>query len=151
MRALAASLMSLAPWLWAAITLTAGLRRIESLEDVPPAADADCPALSVIVPACNEAATIEPALRSLLSLDYPELELIVLDDRSTDGTGEIVARTAAAEPRLRLLRVDALPPGWLGKNHALHVGSQAASGEWLLFTDADVLFQPDTLRRVMSW
>ena len=144
---LAVSLFALLLWLSAATALCVGMRRIESLTDVPPAADADCPSLSVVVPACNEAAAMEPALRSLLALDYPHLELIVVDDRSTDGTAAIVERLAAAHPQLRLLRVSELPSRWLGKNHALQVGSQAAGGDWLLFTDADVVFQPGALRR----
>src|SRR6266571_4752287 len=148
---LAVSLFALLLWLPAATALCVGMRRIESLTDVPPAADADCPSLSVVVPACNEAAAMEPALRSLLALDYPHLELIVVDDRSTDGTAAIVERLAAAHPQLRLLRVSELPSRWLGKNHALQVGSQAAGGDWLLFTDADVVFQPGALRRVMAW
>ena len=148
---LAVSLFALLLWLSAATALCVGMRRIESLTDVPPAADADCPSLSVVVPACDEAAAMEPALRSLLALDYPHLELIVVDDRSTDGTAAIVERLAAAHPQLRLLRVSELPSRWLGKNHALQVGSQAASGDWLLFTDADVVFHPGALRRVMAW
>jgi hypothetical protein len=103
------------------------------------------------VPACNEAATIEPALRSLLSLDYPSVEVIAVDDRSSDGTGAIIERLASQHSRLRLLRIGELPPGWLGKNHALHRGSQSACNEWLLFTDADVVFHPQTLRRVINW
>jgi glycosyltransferase involved in cell wall biosynthesis len=150
MMLLAASLFGLLIWLPSAVALFSGMRRIESLEGVPPADDSGCPSLSVVVPACNEAATIEPALRSLLSLDYPGLELIVVDDRSTDGTGEIIQRLASRDPRVHALRVDSLPAGWLGKNHALHVGSQAASGDWILFTDADVVYQPDALRRVMA-
>lgn len=145
------SLLPLAFWLTAAITLQLGMRRIEHLDGVPPAEDGCCPSLSVIVPACNEAQTIEPALVSLLALDYPRLELIVVEDRSTDETGAILDRLAGADPRLRVIHVTELPAGWLGKNHALQVGSQAATGEWLLFTDADVLFRPAALRRVMAW
>lgn len=148
---LALSWMVSAGWLWATWSLFSGLRRIESLDEVLPAADAGCPSLSVIVPACNEAATIEPALRSLLALDYPSLGLIVVDDRSTDETGRIVERLAVEDARLRVVHVTELPAGWLGKNHALHVGSQAAAGDWLLFTDADVVYRPGALRRVMAW
>src|SRR5207249_4849680 len=91
------------------------------------------------------------ALASLLALDYPRLELIVVEDRSTDETGTILDRLAAAHPRLRVIHLTELPAGWLGKNHALHVGSQVAAGEWLLFTDADVLYRSKALRRVMTW
>jgi hypothetical protein len=148
---LAVSLLALLLWLLATLALFFGMRRIQRLDRVPAAADADCPSLSVIVPACNEAATIEPALRSLLALDYPRLELIVVDDRSEDGTGAIIRQLAATDSRLCPLRVDQLAPGWLGKNHALNFGSQTAAGEWLLFTDADVVYERDALRRVMAW
>src|SRR5947209_1412910 len=93
------SLLPLVFWLTAAIMLQLGMRRIESLDRGPPAADDGCPPLSVIVAACNEAKTIEPALASLLALDYPHLELIVVEDRSTDETGAILDRLAAAHPQ----------------------------------------------------
>ena len=109
------------------------------------------PTLSVIVPACNEGETVGRAMRSLLALDYPEFEVIAIDDRSTDETGEILDCLAAGNPRLRVRHVRALPDGWLGKNHALHVASQEARGEWLLFTDADVIYHPNALRRSLAY
>lgn len=109
------------------------------------------PLVSVIVPACNEADHIEPALRSLLAQDYPRFELIVVDDRSTDGTGEIADRLAAADPRVRAVHIESLPDGWLGKVNALEQGTRRASGDWLLFTDADVHFAPGALRRGMAY
>jgi cellulose synthase/poly-beta-1,6-N-acetylglucosamine synthase-like glycosyltransferase len=109
------------------------------------------PKLSVVVPACNEASTIERAMRSLLALDYPDLEIIAVDDRSTDETGDILDCLAAGNPRLRVLHIDKLPKGWLGKNHALHFASEFASGEWILFTDADVVYRPDTLRMAVGY
>jgi cellulose synthase/poly-beta-1,6-N-acetylglucosamine synthase-like glycosyltransferase len=138
-------------WLIAAAVLGRGMLRLGSLDDVAPAADPDCPPLSIVVAARNEAATIEPAMRSLLSLDYPDLEVIAVNDRSTDGTGALLEQLAASNRRLRVIHVEALPPGWLGKNHALQRGSEAARGEWILFTDADVLFAPDALRRAVAW
>jgi cellulose synthase/poly-beta-1,6-N-acetylglucosamine synthase-like glycosyltransferase len=109
------------------------------------------PALSVLVPACNEAATLERAMQSLLAVDYPRMEIIAVNDRSTDRTGELLERLAAENPRLRVLHITDLPPGWLGKNHALHVASQEAKGDWLLFTDADVVYTPDALVRAVSY
>jgi glycosyltransferase involved in cell wall biosynthesis len=87
---------------------------------------------------------------SLLALDYPHLELVVINDRSTDRTGAILKTLAAKEPTLRVVDVTELPPHWLGKNHALQLGADAATGEFLLFTDADVLFEPTALRRAVT-
>ncbi|MEZ4433468.1 MAG: glycosyltransferase family 2 protein [bacterium] len=109
------------------------------------------PALSVIIPARNEAANIERAVRSALALDWSgRLEVVVLDDRSTDGTGEILARLAAEDPRLVVIDGVELPPGWLGKPHALHRAQQHASGEWLWFVDADVTLDPLGARRLVG-
>jgi len=110
----------------------------------------DWPRLSVIVPACNEVHTLEAALTTLLSEDYPDLEIVLVDDRSTDGTGALVDRIAARDRRVRVLHIDVLPAEWLGKVHALHCGTDAASGEWLLYTDADVHFRVGTLRRAIA-
>jgi hypothetical protein len=110
------------------------------------------PRLSVVVPARDEEATVAEAAASLLAQDYPALEVVLVDDRSSDRTGELMARAAAAHPgRAVALRVEALPPGWLGKPHALWLGSQRATGEWLLFADADVVFAPGCLRRAVAY
>jgi cellulose synthase/poly-beta-1,6-N-acetylglucosamine synthase-like glycosyltransferase len=112
------------------------------------------PRVTIIVPARNEDKTIEPALRTLLALDYENLEVIAVNDRSTDRTGEIMQLLAAATPsgnRLRVIHHHELPPGWLGKTHAMWTGAREATGEWLLFTDADVLFKPDSVRRAVAY
>ena len=107
--------------------------------------------ISIIVPALNEQEKLEPALRSLLALDYLNYEVIAVDDRSTDRTGEIMDRLAREFPaKLRVVHVKELPSGWLGKPHALQKGSELATGGWLLFTDADVTFRSDTLRRAVT-
>jgi glycosyltransferase involved in cell wall biosynthesis len=85
-----------------------------------------------------------------LQQDYPDLQIILVDDRSTDGTGEIIERLAHEDPRIRAVHVETLPQGWLGKVHALHRGVKQASGDWLLFTDADVHFAAGTLRRAVA-
>ena len=140
-------------WFTGAGMLLLNRHRFRRLSEVPVPADAReaLPTLSVLVPACNEAATLEQAMQSLLAMDYPRMEIIAVNDRSTDGTGELLERLAAANPRLRVRHVAALPPGWLGKNHALHVASREATGEWLLFTDADVVYTPDALLRAVSY
>src|SRR2546425_9263049 len=109
------------------------------------------PSLSIVVPARDEAASIGRALGSFLAQDYPDLEVIAVDDRSADGTGDVLREVAAREPRLAVLRVDDLPAGWLGKNHALWRGAERARGHWLLFTDADVVFAPGALRRALAY
>ncbi|HEY1231724.1 MAG TPA: glycosyltransferase family 2 protein [Ramlibacter sp.] len=131
------------------VALHLGLRQLQRLDDIESVADRELPTLSIIVSALDEAATIEPALRSLLALDHPRLQVVAIDDRSTDTTGTILERIARDDPRLRVIHVDALPDGWLGKVHALHLGAQAANGEFLLFTDADVHMAPDALRRAL--
>src|SRR5450432_448280 len=111
------------------------------------------PRISIIVPACNEAADIEATLTRLLALEYDNYEVIAVDDRSTDRTGEVMERIAAtASPdRLKVIRITELPAGWMGKPHAMWSASNLASGDWLLFTDADVLFKPDSLRRALAY
>jgi glycosyltransferase involved in cell wall biosynthesis len=109
------------------------------------------PRVSVVVPARDEGSTIGPALGSLLEQDYPDLEVIVVDDRSTDATGDVLRELAAKDGRLLVLRVDELPAGWLGKNHALWRGAERASGDWLLFTDADVVFAQGALRSAVAY
>jgi glycosyltransferase involved in cell wall biosynthesis len=112
------------------------------------------PRVSIIVPARNEEEDIEQGLRGLLALDYDNYEVIAVNDRSTDRTGEImekVAASPAAHGCLKIVHVSELPSGWLGKTHAMWTAGLRATGEWLLFTDADVLFKPDVLRRALTY
>jgi glycosyltransferase involved in cell wall biosynthesis len=109
------------------------------------------PRASLIVAARNEEAHVQAAVGSLLALDYPDYEVIAVNDRSTDRTGEILNGLARQNPaHLRVLHVSELPPGWLGKPHAMGLAAQQATGDWLLFTDADVSFRPDALRRALA-
>lgn len=137
--------------LYIAISLevTTGNRSIAFLKNVPPLAG-DLPRATIVIPARNEERNLEEALRSVLAQDYASVEIVVVDDRSTDRTGEILDRMAAADPRLKVVHVTELPPGWLGKNHALELGAQGAGGEYLLFTDADVVMEPTALRRAVA-
>lgn len=108
------------------------------------------PAVSIIIAARDEARGIEAALRSVLNLDYAPLEIIVVNDRSSDDTGAILRRLSRDHAQLRVIDITALPSGWLGKNHALAVGAAGASGDLLLFTDADIVFEATTVRRAVQ-
>ncbi|MFO0725710.1 MAG: glycosyltransferase family 2 protein [Myxococcota bacterium] len=123
---------------------------VVDLNAAPSPAPARWPRVSLIVPARDEALAIEGALLSKLREPYPDLELIVVDDRSTDGTSAIVDRLAAEHPRIRAIHIRELPAGWLGKVHALDVGTKAASGELILLSDADVHIEAGTLEAVVA-
>ena len=131
------------------LQLELGMRRIRYMNELP-AAPAPLPPLSIVVAARNEERDIEEALRSLLALDYAPLEVIVVNDRSTDATGSILEKISLDHPGLQVLHLEVLPEKWLGKNHALQQGAMIASGEYILFTDADVVFQPDSLQRAVA-
>ncbi|HXO32915.1 MAG TPA: glycosyltransferase family 2 protein [Candidatus Acidoferrales bacterium] len=111
--------------------------------------------VSVIVPARNEEEDIKLSLTRLLELDYDNYEVIAVNDRSTDRTGEIMERVAEnpvlTSGRLRVIHHRELPAGWLGKTHAMWTATNEATGDWLLFTDADVLFKPDSVRRALAY
>jgi glycosyltransferase involved in cell wall biosynthesis len=126
-----------------------GIMRLPRIERIPPLKIANCPRVSVIFAARDEARKLPAALQTMLSLDYPNYEVIAVDDRSADATGLIMDEFGARDPRLRIIHINSLPPGWLGKPHALDQGFQLATGSWIVFTDADVHFAPDVLRRVM--
>ncbi|HMK30996.1 MAG TPA: glycosyltransferase [Terriglobales bacterium] len=142
-------------WLWRVLDAAFGMPKVPDL--ARPEFDAQpqsTPKVTIVVPARNEEAHLEPALSSLLQLDYPDYEVIAVDDRSSDGTGPMMEQVAAAHrshPELRVLHVSELPPGWLGKPHAMWLAAAQARGKWLLFTDADVTFRPDVLRRAMAY
>lgn len=142
--------LTLALWLGAAWEVMRGNRRLTHLATAAAPPPARWPRVSLVFAARNEEATVGVAVPTMLALDYPDLELIAVNDRSEDRTGEILDALAAREPRLRVDHVQELPPGWLGKNHALHYGAQRATGDWILFTDADIHFRPDALRRAIA-
>src|SRR5580704_14377355 len=122
--------------------------------DRRPATPKGEPRVSIIVPARNEAEHIRETLAQLLALDYSNYEVIAVNDRSTDRTGQIMSEVAAspqAHGLLSAIHVAELPQGWLGKTHAMWTAGQQATGDWLLFTDADVLFKPDSLRRAVAY
>ncbi|HEY1115694.1 MAG TPA: glycosyltransferase family 2 protein [Chitinophagaceae bacterium] len=137
-------------WVIVTVYILVNSRRVRHLKDMDPASG-PLPSLAVIIPVRNEEAEVEAALASVLRLDYPGLQVVVINDRSTDSTPAILQRMAAAHPTLTLLTITELPEGWLGKNHALYRGYCATATEWMLFTDADVLFRPQALRKAMHY
>jgi glycosyltransferase involved in cell wall biosynthesis len=128
-----------------------GFNKIKNLSDQALLDKEKLPTLSIIVSALNEEKDIEKALLTLIHLDYPCLEIVAINDRSTDQTPHILDRLQSQYPRLKVCHIKDLPEGWFGKNHALHLGSQVAQGEWLLFTDADVTMRSDTLIKSISY
>ncbi len=128
-----------------------GFNLIKSLSQQPIVPPERLPKISIILSALNEEKEIAATLASLLRLDYPHFEVIAIDDRSTDGTAQILDQMHEQDARLRVLHLQQLPPGWFGKNHALYVASQQAVGDWLLFTDADVMMKGDVLVKAMSY
>ena len=129
-------------WLWMAVGAWQVRRRVPVLADLPISPPRVWPRLSIVIPACNEAPAIQGAVESILAQDYPNLEIVLIDDRSTDETGVIIDRLAASDFRILRIHVTRLPDGWLGKVHALCRGAEASTGEWMLLTDADVHLAP---------
>ena len=137
-------------WIFHGLRVAHGALRLPWIKDFAPAREADCPPISLIFAARDEEEKLPAALATLEALDYPNLEIIAVDDRSQDSTGAILDEFARTHSRLRVLHVAELPPGWLGKPRALQKAYEASTGEWLLFTDADVRFAPDVLRRAAT-
>jgi cellulose synthase/poly-beta-1,6-N-acetylglucosamine synthase-like glycosyltransferase len=138
-------------WAAMALLLRRAVRAVPDLRELHGPPPARWPRVSVIMPARNEERTLESALRSKLRETYPELELILVNDRSTDATGAVADAFARTEPRLQVVHVDALPAGWLGKVHAMQRGYERASGEWILFSDADIHLEQGVLERVVAY
>jgi hypothetical protein len=143
--------VGLAYWLWVAYAAVRLRRDVPHLNNLQAPDPAVWPRVSVVVPACNEADKIEAAARTLLAQDYPDLEVVLVDDRSTDSTGAVIERLAADDGRVRPIRLAHLPDGWIGKVHALARGLEASRGQVVLFTDADVHFRPAALRKAVAW
>ncbi len=129
----------------------AGRKRMR-LFDKPRPAPAGMPHVTILIPAKDEEKRIEACLRSALSQDYANFDVIAIDDRSVDGTGKVMDELAAADPRLSVIHIQegTLGPGWTGKNNALFTGARRAKGDWLLFVDSDVILQPPALSRSIA-
>ena len=143
-------LFGIAATVFSVVTLQAliSLRHVRRL----PKGEAEqaLPMVSIIFAARDEAERVETTIRRLLAQKGVEFEIIPVDDRSRDETGQIFKKVAAEDARVRPKRVDVLPADWLGKCHACHLGAQSATGEWLLFTDADCWLKEDVIARALS-
>ncbi len=138
------------PWVIVPALVLWRLRDSASLDAYPAHIPADAPLLSVVLPARNEAHNIDACLRSILVTGYPNIEVIVVDDHSHDGTGDIARRIAATDARVRVINNPDLPEGWFGKQWACHNGARAATGALLCFTDADTRHGPELLSRSVN-
>ena len=138
------------PWYLVAWGVWMSLKNVHSLSSTSLDRDKSYPRLSVIIAARNEAGTIENALKSVLAQNYPNLEIILVNDRSSDGTDKILHKLAEKDPRVLIHHVEELPLGWLGKVNAMQQGFRKSTGVWLLFTDADVHFQEESLERIID-
>lgn len=162
---IAGSILALA-WFSRIVDAAIGMPSVANIAtsawDRNPASASGNPWVSIIVPARNEERDIQQCLNSLLSLDYENYEVVAVNDRSTDKTGEIMEKVRAAhiaandtgragQPILKVVHHAELPSGWLGKPHAMWTAANQATGEWLLFTDADVIFRADSLRRALTY
>ena len=138
------------PWYLVAWGVWMSLKNVQSLPSISLDREKSYPRLSVIIAARNEAGTIENALKSVLAQNYPNLEIILVNDRSNDGTDKILQKIAEKDPRVLIHHVEELPLGWLGKVNAMQQGFERSTGVWLLFTDADVHFQEESLERIID-
>lgn len=145
------ALLTLLALLGFGLELAIGNRTIKFLKDAPRLVSLNPPRVTVVIAARNEADTIQDALQSVLQQNYENLEVLVVNDRSTDATGDLLAAMTEQYPQLQVVTVRELPQGWLGKNHALHTGARQASGKLLLFTDADVVMHPDAISKAVNY
>lgn len=131
------------------VALVTGYRQVPLLRDVP-AIGSPAPGVSIVIAARDEERHIETAARALLRLEYSDYELIVVNDRSVDRTADILASVAREDARLQVVTVRDLPPGWLGKNHALQLGAARATKELILFADGDVVMEPRAVAKAVQ-
>ena len=147
----ALSVFALLFWIIAASVIYTGMLKLRRLKEINPIDSGRAPRVSIVVAARNEARKIGDALTTMLRLDYPNYEVIAVNDRSEDGTGDILDELAKHETKLRVVHITELPTGWLGKNYALQQGAVHTDSEYLLFTDADVHYAPGVLSRAMRY
>lgn len=137
-------------WLIFGLRNLIGLLSLPWLSKFPPLESTNAPRISLVFAARDEQEKLPQALETLSNISYPNLEIVAVDDRSQDKTSSILDEAANRDDRFRVIHVKELPQGWLGKPHALQKAYEVSTGEWLLFTDADVRFAPDALSRAMN-
>lgn len=137
-------------WIIYGLQVAGGLLHLPWLKNFRAAPDAVCPSVSLLFAARDEEEKLPAALATLAKLDYPRLEIVGVDDRSRDASGKILDEFARGNKRFRAIHISELPHGWLGKTHALQKAYENSTGEWMLFTDADVRLAPDVLRRAIT-
>ena len=125
-------------WVFHGLRVAYGALHLPFIKKFAPAPDTECPRVSLIFAARDEEEKLPAAIATLATIDYPQLEIIAVNDRSQDSTGRILDEFGREHERVRVVHVEALPAGWLGKTHALQKGYERSTGDWLLFTDADV-------------
>lgn len=150
MNDLAIAALVASPWIVAPGVTMWRVRRSRDLAATPADVPADPPLVSVIVPARDERRNIEPCVRSILAGRYPRVEVIVVDDRSADGTGEIARALSRDDARVRVVETGELPAGWFGKPWACATGADAARGSLLCFTDADARHGAELVARAVN-
>lgn len=136
-------------WIGVVVYVLIGFKKLSQLPNQ--AAAQSQPAIAIIVAVRNEEEDVEKALQSICNINYSNYRIIVLNDRSTDNTGAILARMKVKYPAINIITIDTLPAGWLGKNNAMYQGYLQSTEAWLLFTDADIIYHPDALSKAMGY
>jgi cellulose synthase/poly-beta-1,6-N-acetylglucosamine synthase-like glycosyltransferase len=148
---IAYSLLITIAWVITSIYLLVSSRKIAYLRDVAAASDLPEPSVAIIIAVKDEENEVEQALSSVCKLRYSNFKIIVINDRSSDRTPQILNKMAEVNEAISIITIKDLPKGWLGKNHALYCGYLKSSEEWMLFTDADIIYKPDALKKAMSY
>ncbi len=138
-------------WWLLGVVMLVNLWMVKSLAKLPLREREEWPSLTIVAPACNEAESLEVAIKRRLQSTYPNLRILLINDRSTDNTGEIAEQLASQDDRLEVLHNKELPEGWLGKVNVLRLRAEQAESDWILFSDADVVIEPGALRRAVSY
>lgn len=143
-------LLASIPWIALPVAALVRGRGSRTLDQEASTVATDAPTVAVVIPARNEAHNIERCVRSVLTTTYPSLGVVIVDDRSEDGTGDIARRIARTDARVRVIDAPPLPPDWFGKQWACAQGAAAANGEIICFADADTIHSPDLLPRAIN-